>query len=112
MSWAIGIGLALAAALAYALVTAWRRAMHDGAPLPFFGMIVRRRPAPTGPDSEVGAKLLALAARRCAFCGDKEQCRAWLASGRQDGYPAYCPNADLFDKGNADRAAARSASAG
>lgn len=105
MSPLLGIALAvtllsLAAALVYGLATVWRRAMHDDAPLPLFGMIERHGTTRQGLEAVVSAGNLALAARRCAFCGSKEQCRAWLASGRQEDYPAFCPNAGLFERGN------------
>lgn len=93
-------GLSLAAAFAYGLVMAWRRAMHDDAPLPLFGMIERHGTTSEGFEAVVSAENLALAARRCAFCGSKEQCRAWLASGQQDGYPTFCPNARFFEQVN------------
>jgi hypothetical protein len=35
----------------------------------------------------------ALATRRCVFCSSKAQCDAWLASGRQEGFEEFCPNA-------------------
>lgn len=105
MSPLLGIVLAvasllLAAALAYGLATAWRRTMHDDAPLPLFGMIERHGTTPQGLEAVVSAGNLALAARRCAFCGSKEKCRAWLASGRREDYPMFCPNAGLFERGN------------
>lgn len=93
-------GLLLAAALIYGLATAWRRALHDDARLPFFGMIERHGTTREELAAVVSFENLALAVRRCTFCGSKEQCRAWLASGRQDGYPASCPNAGLFNQGS------------
>jgi hypothetical protein len=93
-------GLLLTAALVFGLVTAYRRALHDDARLPFFGMIERHGTTPEGLAAVVSFENLALAVRRCAFCGSKEQCRAWLTSGRQQDYPAFCPNAGLFERGN------------
>ena len=103
MSLLIGITLAvvalsLGAAFVYLLVVAWRIALHDDAPLPLFGMIRRLGTTPQGLEAVVSTENLALAARRCTFCGSKEQCRAWLASGRQDGGPAYCPNSALLEQ--------------
>lgn len=35
-----------------------------------------------------------VATRRCVlFCSAKDECDAWLASGRRDGYARFCPNA-------------------
>jgi hypothetical protein len=35
----------------------------------------------------------AVATRTCVFCRSKEECDAWLASGRTEGFEAFCPNA-------------------
>lgn len=35
----------------------------------------------------------ALATRACVYCNSKEECDAWLASGRREGFEAFCPNA-------------------
>lgn len=35
----------------------------------------------------------AAATRRCVYCRDKAQCDAWLASGKTEGFEAFCPNA-------------------
>jgi len=91
-------GFLLAAVFGYGLVTAWRRAMHDDGPLPLFGMIKRRRLTPEGLETVANAEILAPAVRRCTFCGSKEQCRTWLASGQQGGYPAFCANSGLFEQ--------------
>lgn len=98
---ALGVAsLLLAAALVFGLVTAFRRVMHDDGPLPLFDMIKRRPLSPEGHECVANAGFLAPAVRRCAFCGSKEQCRAWLASARQEDYPTFCPNAGLFERGN------------
>ncbi len=35
----------------------------------------------------------ALATRACVYCSSKEECDAWLASARSEGFEAFCPNA-------------------
>lgn len=35
----------------------------------------------------------AVATRACVYCSTKEECDAWLASGRREGFEAFCPNA-------------------
>lgn len=35
----------------------------------------------------------ATATRTCVFCDTKQECDAWLASGRKKGFEAFCPNA-------------------
>lgn len=37
------------------------------------------------------------ALRRCAACGSRDACRAWLAEGHpQEMYPGFCPNGDVI----------------
>ena len=98
MTTVLGVALAavvlsLTAALAYALLTSWRRMLQDEAPLPVFAMLDRRQ---VGDREDLESEALAIAARRCAFCGRKQECRAWLASAKSESCPPYCPNAGLF----------------
>lgn len=86
--------LALTVALVFAILTGWRRIMQDEGPLPLFAMLDRRGTAVEGEALE--AEMLARAARRCAFCGQKQECRAWLASAQSERCPSYCPNASLL----------------
>src|SRR3970282_1414480 len=85
-------GLAVLCVIAYAL----RSVMHDGAPLPFFRMLARRRLGATQLEGAVGARQLALAVRRCALCGGKADCRAAFAAGHPEAVEGDCPNAALF----------------
>ena len=88
------VALSLTAALGFAFLAGWRRIMQDEGPLPLFAMLDRRGTAVDGEALE--SEMLARAARRCAFCGQKQKCRAWLASAQSERCPPYCPNADLF----------------
>ena len=88
------VALSLVAALAFGILTAWRRIMRDDGPLPLFPLLARRSAAPDWKDLDSGT--VALAARRCAFCGRKEECRAWLASAQSGRCPPYCPNASVL----------------
>ncbi|HEY7611193.1 MAG TPA: DUF6455 family protein [Alphaproteobacteria bacterium] len=36
--------------------------------------------------------------RRCLFCTESRRCERWLATGARDGYRAFCPNADAFER--------------
>jgi uncharacterized protein DUF6455 len=97
MSSVLGVALAalaLAVVLAFAILTGWRRIMRDEGPLPLFPLLARRARAPDWKDLDTGT--LALAARRCAFCGRKQECRAWLASAQSGRCPPYCPNASVL----------------
>jgi len=88
------VALSLIVALALAFLTGWRRIMQDEGPLPLFAMLDRRGTAVDGEALE--SEMLARAARRCAFCGQKRECRAWLASAQSERCPPYCPNASLL----------------
>jgi hypothetical protein len=42
---------------------------------------------------------LAIAARRCLFCGHTAECEDWLRSvERAESAPAFCPNRDLLER--------------
>jgi uncharacterized protein DUF6455 len=88
------VALSLTVALAFAFLAGWRRIMQDEGPLPLFAMLARRATAVDRKDLEIVT--LALAARRCAFCGRKQECRAWLASAQPGHCPPYCPNAGVL----------------
>jgi hypothetical protein len=46
---------------------------------------------------ESDAQLAALQAA-CRSCGAHARCRLWAQSADPDGYRAFCPNADIFDR--------------
>ena len=95
MSSVLGVALAaLAVVLGFAFLARWQRIMRNDGPLPLFPLLARRKTAPDRKDLDTGT--LALAARRCAFCGRKQECRAWLASGQSGRCPPYCPNASVL----------------
>ena len=88
------VALSLTVVLAFVFLTGWRRIMRDDGPLPLFPLLARRTTAPDWKDLDTGT--LALAARRCAFCGRKQECRAWLSSAQSGRCPPYCPNASVL----------------
>jgi uncharacterized protein DUF6455 len=99
MSSALGVVLAVVAlsltgALAFAFLAGWRRIMQDEGPLPLFAMLDRRGTAVAQQGLE--PQTLAHAARRCAFCGYKQECREWFASAQSEPCPPYCLNASLL----------------
>jgi hypothetical protein len=59
--------------------------------LRFVEMLERKGLAPGQDPSQLYAE--AQATRRCVFCKAKQQCDAWLASGRREGFEEFCPNA-------------------
>ncbi|TAK85060.1 MAG: hypothetical protein EPO20_12830 [Betaproteobacteria bacterium] len=93
----LGLGLLVFAIFLYALLTtAWRMLHADGG-LRLEQMLGRRGGdlALAGGHAPYDA---AVAARRCAGCACKAACDAWLASGRRDGFEAFCPSADFIGR--------------
>ena len=45
-----------------------------------------------------GSREFAVAVQRCLACSEAARCRAWLASGAGDGYPAFCPNGPYIER--------------
>jgi hypothetical protein len=88
--------VALTAIVAYAVLAGWRRVMNDERQLPFFRVLERER-IPQAALDEAGDLRIALAVRRCALCGGKDDCRAAFAAGRPHEAAADCPNAELFE---------------
>ncbi len=93
----LGTAALLAWALARAVADMWRRAMRDDRPLPLSIMMRRLHIEPAAAAAASGFALGA-AARRCAACPAEAECRAWLASGRHEGYERFCPNAAWLDR--------------
>jgi hypothetical protein len=87
------VGLAVLCAIAFA----FRRVVNDRAPLPFFRMLARRGLDPKELEGAVGARQLALAVRRCALCGGKDDCRAAFEAGHPEAVEADCPNTEFFE---------------
>jgi len=84
--------------VAAALVSVlWRRGFAQDTQLPLAEMMVRRGVVLTPVWSGLGASGLAQAARRCASCSATKACRAWLDSGRREGYEEFCANAAYIE---------------
>ena len=62
-------------------------------PLPLYEMLVRQSPRAAGMAIASGNRDFALAVRQCVTCSARTQCRAWLDSGRSDGFDEFCANA-------------------
>ena len=94
MEVAVAAGLlALVAALAWLTVSAWRRALqHDGL-LPIFDALKRVGVARERFEGTRQIDHLALAVRRCTFCGRKTECLAALAENPDRRFLRFCPNA-------------------
>jgi hypothetical protein len=93
----IGLGILIFGVFLYALLsTAWRM-LHAEGDLRLERILGRRGTelAFAGGQGRCDA---AAAARRCAGCAGKALCDAWLASGRRDGFEAFCPNADFIGR--------------
>ena len=85
--------LALVAALAWLVVSAWHRALQNDGLLPIFHALKRMGVARERIEGTREVEQLAQAARRCAFCGHKMECLAALAASPDRRFLRFCPNA-------------------
>ena len=74
-----------------AVVMAQWRGLPAG-PLPLYEILVRQSPRAAGMALASGGRDFALAVRQCVTCKARTQCRAWLDSGRRDGFEEFCAN--------------------
>jgi len=86
-----GLSAALVSLAAIGLfVLAWRVPLHNALPM---DEMLRRQ----GVDADRAERLesgdFAVAVGRCLTCKATARCRAWLDSGRQEGFETFCPNA-------------------
>ncbi len=88
----LGLGILVFGVFLYALVSSAWRMLHTEGGLRL-EQVLGRRGAELAVAGAQGPCDAAVAARRCAACADKALCDAWLASGRRDGFEAFCPNA-------------------
>ena len=65
-----------------------------------YAAMARRTGVGIEPTSTARAGLAALFGprRRCLFCAEGRRCERWLAAGDSDGYRAFCPNANAFER--------------
>ena len=61
-------------------------------------MVEQRGLTLTDMEEGVGTRQLALAVRRCALCGGKDDCRTAFAAGQPEKAEAGCPNMDFFKR--------------
>jgi hypothetical protein len=88
VTWLGAAAVALAAVALFAL--AWRVPLHDALPL---DEMLRRQGADPDREERLASGDFAVAIGRCLNCNATQQCRAWLDSGKQAGFEAFCPNA-------------------
>ena len=92
----LGGGLVGAIALAAVFLALWR-----GAPdVPVFLHAMLRR---QGDDvarlaTASGSRDFALAVNQCRCCNAAARCRAWLDSGKREGFDAFCANAGYVSR--------------
>ena len=79
--------------IGYIVLMTWRRGWSDSRPV-LLGELLRSQGEGVARLAIApGGHGFALAVRRCLDCEAKVQCRAWLDSGKREGYEAFCPNA-------------------
>src|SRR5689334_8978694 len=84
---ALGTGIIVLAAL-----DLWR-AINDERPLLLAEMLALEGIDMAAQARGTGAGQFALAATKCADCGARGRCEAWLAGRHGGSYQAFCPNA-------------------
>jgi hypothetical protein len=89
--------IVIGAAFYAILVSAWRM-MHDDGELRLERMLKRHGGRLDLAVGGLNTYQAALAVRRCVACPDKTECDAWLASGKRDGSPAFCPNTGFVQR--------------
>ena len=84
--------------LGYIAVVAWRGGWSDSRPV-LLGELLRSQGEGVARLAIApGGHGFALAVRRCLDCEAKVQCRAWLDSGKREGYEVFCPNAGFVER--------------
>ena len=76
-----------------AIIAAQWRNLPDG-PVPLYEMLRRQSDRAAGMAIASGSRDFAFAIRRCVGCAARSECRAWLDSGRREGFEKFCANAD------------------
>jgi uncharacterized protein DUF6455 len=78
-------------------VMVWRRTW-EASSLQLDEMLFRQGEAVARAALSPPADDFSLIVRSCAACKASRLCRAWLDTGRRDGYAAFCPNAAFIDR--------------
>ena len=90
-----GLVVLLAAVLA---MENWLRAWEQRVPSPLARLVERAGVEPQRLDSPRARRDVALAQQSCPQCAFVAPCRAWIESGRTQGYGDFCPNAALVER--------------
>ena len=86
-------GTLLAVIAVAAIVAAQWREIPSG-PVPLYEMLRRQGDRAAVMALASGSRDFAIAMRRCVGCTARAECRAWLDSGRDEGFDKFCANAD------------------
>ncbi len=84
----------MAAAASPAIFAFWRKGLSAQAELELWSVMQRcgiELADTAGRERELG-----VAASLCVTCPGLDACREWLASGKPDGFDAFCPNAGFI----------------
>jgi len=80
-----------------ALASMWRL-RHEPPPEELSALLARQGVDWGGLAAAAALNEFAFALRRCAGCRARAQCREWLASGRREGYEAFCENGAFVER--------------
>lgn len=78
------------------VMTEWRGL--PAGPLPLYEMLARQSPRAASLAIASGSRDFALAVRQCVTCEQRARCRAWLDSGKQEGFEEFCANAGYVSR--------------
>lgn len=84
--------------LVFRVLPLWRRDERDDRPMQLAELMEREGLSAANAVASGDAHDLARATARCGMCTGEAECRAWLDSGKHEGYQAFCPNAELIER--------------
>jgi hypothetical protein len=92
----LGASLVGLIALGATFLALWRGAPN--APVFLHAMLSRQGADVARIATASGSREFAIAVNRCLCCNSAARCRAWLDSGKQQGFEAFCANAGYVSR--------------
>lgn len=89
--------IALVVVVGRAMWVMWRATMIEERPVLMHRMLQRQGVTIAGVEDYATLEQACHAARRCVACADVEACKAWLETGKTEGYEAFCPNCEFIE---------------
>jgi len=93
----LGAGVVCAIALAAVFLAMWRGAGSDR-PVLLYALLRRQGDDIARVATASGSRDFAVAVTKCVHCPATVRCRAWLDSGKRQGFEAFCANAGYVSR--------------